>query len=144
MKPTRYLLISMVMALVTISSMASDHDTGSLNERFYQAKLREMVYRLHITTEQQKKFEPMYRAYCEEMTALWNDRKKPIKPSTSTDAAAKAKRKMEMQQRAQGIRMKYVDKFATVLNANQIDRFFDVESTIQKKLKERREQARGQ
>ena len=51
---------------------------------------------------------------------------------------------MEMQQRAQGIRMKYVDKFATVLNARQIDRFFDVESAIQKKLKERREQARGQ
>ena len=86
----------------------------------------------------------MYRAYCEEMTALWNERKKPIKPSTSTDAAAMAKRKMEMQQRAQGIRMKYVDKFATVLNARQIDRFFDVESAIQKKLKERREQARGQ
>ena len=86
----------------------------------------------------------MYRAYCEELTALWNDRKKPIKPSTSTDAAAKAKRKMEMQQRAQGIRMKYVDKFATVLNANQIDQFYEVESAIQKKLKERREQARGQ
>lgn len=134
----------MVMVFVTLSAMAGDNNANSLNERFYKAKLREMVYRLHITTEQQKKFEPMYRAYCEEMTALWNDRKKPIKPSTSTDAAAMAKRKMEMQQRAQGIRMRYVDKFATVLNTNQIDRFFDVESAIQKKLKERREQARGQ
>ena len=137
MKTTRYLLTVMVMALFSLSAMASDNGASSLNERFYQAKLREMVYRLHITTEQQKKFEPMYRAY-------WNERKKPIKPSTSTDAAAMAKRKMEMQQRAQGIRMKYVDKFATVLNARQIDRFFDVESAIQKKLKERREQARGQ
>lgn len=134
----------MVMALVSLSAMASGNAAHSLNERFYQAKLREMVYRLHITTEQQKKFEPIYRDYCEEMTALWNDRKKPIKPSTSTDAAAMAKRKMEMQQRAQGIRMKYIDKFATVLNANQIDRFFDVESAIQKKLKERRDQARSQ
>ena len=43
MKPTRYLLITMVMALVTMSSTASDNDAGSLNERFYQAKLREMV-----------------------------------------------------------------------------------------------------
>ena len=93
----------MVMALFSLSAMASDNGASSLNERFYQAKLREMVYRLHITTEQQKKFEPMYRAYCEEMTALWNERKKPIKPSTSTDAAAMAKRKMEMQQRAQGM-----------------------------------------
>ena len=78
------------------------------------------------------------------MTALWNERSKPIKPSTSTDAAAKAKRKMEMQQRAQGIRMKYIDKFATVLNANQVDRIYEVESIIQKKLKERRNQARNQ
>ena len=78
------------------------------------------------------------------MTALWNERSKPIKPSTSTDAAAKAKRKMEMQQRAQGIRMKYIDKFASVLNADQVDRIYEVESIIQKKLKERRNQARNQ
>jgi hypothetical protein len=55
-----------------------------------------------------------------------------------------AKRKMEMQQRAQGIRMKYIDRLATVLNAGQVDRFFEVESIIQKKLKERRDQASGQ
>ncbi len=55
-----------------------------------------------------------------------------------------AKRKMEMQQRAQGIRMKYIDRLATVLNAGQVDRFFEVESIIQKKLKERRDQANGQ
>jgi hypothetical protein len=59
-------------------------------------------------------------------------------------AEAVAKRKMEMQQRAQGIRMKYIDKFATVLNANQVNRIYEVESLIQKKLKERRNQARDQ
>ena len=64
--------------------------------------------------------------------------------SASSDAAAMAKRKMEMQQRAQGIRMKYIDRLATVLNAGQVDRFFEVESIIQKKLKERRDQASGQ
>jgi len=75
---------------------------------------------------------------------LRNERSRPIKPSTSTDAAAMAKRKMEMQQRAQGIRMKYIDKFATVLNANQVNRIYEIESLIQKKLKERRDQARDQ
>ena len=131
------------MALVCLTAMAGEGNR-SLNERFYQAKFKEMVYRLHITAEQQKKFEPIYRSYCEEMTALWNERTKPIKPSTSSSAAAVEKRKMEMQQRAQGIRMKYIDKFATVLNASQVERFYEVESIIQKKLKERKEQARGQ
>lgn len=137
------MMIWMTMALVCLTAMAGEGNR-SLNERFYQAKFKEMVYRLHITAEQQKKFEPIYRSYCEEMTALWNERTKPIKPSTSSSAAAVEKRKMEMQQRAQGIRMKYIDKFATVLNASQVERFYEVESIIQKKLKERKEQARGQ
>ena len=137
-------MILLIAALVSLTAVSNDGKNSSLNERFYKAKVKELTYRLHITAEQQKKFEPIYRAYCEEMTALWNERSKPIKPSTSTDAAAKAKRKMEMQQRAQGIRMKYIDKFATVLNANQVDRIYEVESIIQKKLKERRDQARNQ
>ena len=133
----------MVLVLVGLTSAASDDNNSSLNERLYRAKVRELVYRLHITADQQKKFEPIYRSYCEEMSGLWASRKRPIKPSTSGDAAAIAKRKMEMQQRAQGIRMKYIDKLATVLNAEQVDRFFEVESIIQKKLKEKHDQALG-
>lgn len=135
------LMILFTLMLIGLTSVAADSNNGSLNERLYNAKVRELVYRLHITADQQKKFEPIYRSYCEEMSALWAERKRPIKPSTSSDAAAIAKRKMEMQQRAQGIRMKYIDKLATVLNAEQVDRFFEVESIIQKKLKEKHDQA---
>lgn len=135
------LMILFTLMLIGLTSAAADSNNSSLNERLYNAKVRELVYRLHITADQQKKFEPIYRSYCEEMSALWAERKRPIKPSTSSDAAAIAKRKMEMQQRAQGIRMKYIDKLATVLNAEQVDRFFEVESIIQKKLKEKHDQA---
>lgn len=135
------LMILFTLMLIGLTSAATGSDNSSLNERLYKAKVRELVYRLHITADQQKKFEPIYRSYCEEMSALWAERKRPIKPSTSSDAAAIAKRKMEMQQRAQGIRMKYIDKLATVLNAEQVDRFFEVESIIQKKLKEKHDQA---
>lgn len=144
MGTTRKFIIIIVVALLGLTATAQDNQNHSLNERLYKAKVRELVFRLHITPEQQQKFEPIYRSYCEEMTALWNERKRPIKPSTSTDAAAMAKRKMEMQQRAQGIRMKYIDRLATVLNASQVDRFFEVESIIQKKLKERHDQAKNQ
>lgn len=135
------IMILMVVMLIGLTSMANDNSNGSLNERLYKAKVRELVYRLHITPDQQKKFEPIYRSYCDEMKELWASRKRPIKPSTSNDAAAIAKRKMEMQQRAQGIRIKYIDKLATVLNAEQVDRFFEVESIIQKKLKEKHDRA---
>ena len=138
------IMILMVLVLVSLTALADEGNRSTLNERLYRAKVRELVYRLHITEAQQKKFEPIYHSYCEEMSALWAERKRPIKPSTSTDAAAMAKRRMEMQQRAQGIRRKYIDTLATVLNADQVDRFFEVESIIQKKLKERRDQARNQ
>ena len=145
MEIMKKIVIILLLAMVGLQATAQGQgNNSSLNERFYQAKLKEIVYRLHITDQQKKKFEPMYRNYCEEMRALWNERSRPIKPSTSTDAAEMAKRKMEMQQRAQGIRMKYIDKFATVLNVKQVDRFFEVESAIQQKLKERRNKARGQ
>ena len=145
MEMTKRIFIIMLLAIASINVLAdSNTDSGSLNERLYQAKVRELVYRLHITAKQQQKFEPIYRAYCEEMSALWASRKAPLKPSTSSDAAAIAKRRMLMQQQAQGIRMKYIDKLATVLNAQQVERFFKVESIIQQKLKERKEQARGQ
>lgn len=141
---TKRIMLLLLVTLISLTTAAQDKKEGSLNERLYRAKVRELVYRLHITPEQQKKFEPIYRSYCEEMSALWAERKRPIKPSTSSDAASIAKRKMEMQQRAQGIRMKYIDQLATVLTPNQVEHFFEVESVIQKKLKEKRDQARNQ
>ena len=137
----RKIMILMVLVLIGLTATANENNSASINERLYKAKVRELVYRLKITTDQQKKFEPIYRSYCEEMRALWAERKRPIKPGTSTEAAAMAKRKMEMQQRAQGIRMKYIDKLATVLNPDQVSRFFEVESIIQKKLKEKHDKA---
>lgn len=141
---TKRIMLLLLVTVIGLTTAAQDKKEGSLNERLYRAKVRELVYRLHITPEQQKKFEPIYRSYCEEMSALWAERKRPIKPSTSSDAASIAKRKMEMQQRAQGIRMKYIDQLATVLTPNQVEHFFEVESVIQKKLKEKRDQARSQ
>ena len=138
------IFIILLLTVISMTAMAQGNKGTTLNERLYKAKVRELVYRLHITESQQKKFEPIYRAYCEEMTALWAERKRPIKPSSSSDAAAIEKRKIEMQQRAQSIRMKYIDKFATVLTPNQVERFYEVESIIQQKLKERRDQARNQ
>lgn len=142
MKKLTFIFLLMLVPMMTMAHEQASN--ASLNERFYKAKLRELVYRLNINSEQLKKFEPIYRSYCEEMTELWAERKKPFSPNTSSNAAAIEKRKIELQQRAQGIRMKYIDKFATVLNAHQVERFYDVESAIQKKLKERKERARGQ
>ena len=56
----------------------------------------------------------------------------------AASATEQTKRRMLLQQQAQGIRMKYVDELATVLTPTQVERFFEVESIIQKKLMERK------
>lgn len=56
----------------------------------------------------------------------------------AVSATEQTKPRMLLQQQAQGIRMKYVDELATVITPNQVERFFEVESIIQKKLMERK------
>ena len=74
------IMILRVLVLIGLTTAANENNSASINERLYKAKVRELVYRLKITADQQKKFEPIYRSYCEEMSALWAERKRPIKP----------------------------------------------------------------
>ncbi len=134
----------LIIAVSLTALTASAQQTRTFNERLYQAKLREMVYRLNITDEQKPKFDPVYRRYNEEMIAAWGERKKPEPPQTSQEAAALAKRKMERQQRAQAIRMKYIDEFAKVLTPHQVNRLYEVEENIQRQLKARKNGTNGQ
>lgn len=133
----RQMIMTLLMMLAMVSASAQNTKQKAVNERLFDAKVREMVYQLDITKEQQEKFVPIYRRYSEEMQAEWNRHDKPLHPSNSKEAAELAKRKMERQQRSQAIRIKYIDQFATVLNADQINRFFEVETAIQKKLMQR-------
>jgi len=136
-------LMTLLLLMSVVMAGAQNAKNKDLNERLFDAKVREIVYRLHITDEQKVKFVPVYRRYSQEMQSIWNQNGKPSKPSNSKEAASLAKRKMERQQRAQAIRIKYIDLFAEILNADQIDHFFEVESNIQKKLMNRIMSARG-
>ena len=131
------LFVTILLFVTAASASAQSPRADKLNERLFDAKVREMVYRLRITDEQKPKFVEIYRRYCEEMIVAWGDHKRPSRPTTTEEAVALQKRRMERQQRAQAIRIRYIDEFATVLDATQINRFFDVESNIQKKLKAR-------
>ncbi len=133
----KQIMMTLLLLLAMVTATAQNTKGKGLNERLFNAKVSEMVYRLHITEEQKEKFVPIYRKYSEEMQSIWNGNAKPSRPTNSKEAAALAKRKMERQQKAQAIRMKYVDELATVLDAEQINDFFDVESSIQRKLMQR-------
>ena len=118
---------------------ASAQDAQKINERYFQAKVSELALRLEMTETQKTKFIPIYRRYSEEMRATIGVRQRPTKPLTDEERLELTKRKMQRQQQAQAIRIKYIDEFSTILSASQVSRFFEVESEIHRKLMERRQ-----
>lgn len=127
----------MLLFVVSTAAMAQSPKGKEVNERLFDARVSELVYRLKMTDEQKTRFVPIYRRYSEEMVAAWGDHRKPATPTTSEEAAELAKRRMERQQRAQAIRIKYIDEFAKVLDTRQVRILYAVESQIQQKLKTR-------
>lgn len=166
----KQMILAIVLLLSTLSVSAQNTKNDSIQEKFFNAKVRELVYRLNITDEQKTKFVPIYRRYNEEMRALWHNARMKMCPKpgdkkeacekkdfkkeakqhkhqpqigTSAEVAAAKKKQIELQQKAQNIEMKYLDEFAKVLDGHQLNRFFDVEKRIQKKLMERKMHPKG-
>jgi Spy/CpxP family protein refolding chaperone len=135
----------MLLFVAAMTAGAQNDKAAAINEKFFQAKVSEVAQRLEMTDEQRAKFEPVYRRYNNEMRALWGRHPKRHRseygqrePLTDEQKLQLTKRRMERQQQAQAIRLKYIDEFATVLTAQQVSRFYDVEGQIQKKLMDRR------
>jgi Spy/CpxP family protein refolding chaperone len=166
----KQMILTMVLLLSILSVSAQNTKNDSIQEKFFNAKVRELVYRLNITDEQKTKFVPIYRRYNEEMRTLWRNARMQMCPKpgekneasvkkdgkkeakqhkhqpkigTSAEVAAAKKKQIELQQKAQNIEMKYLDEFAKVLDGHQLNRFFDVEKRIQKKLMERKMHPKG-
>jgi Spy/CpxP family protein refolding chaperone len=156
-------VITMLLMLVTMTAAAQEKDHKRLAENFFNAKVAELALRLDMTEEQKEKFIPIYRRYNDEMKSVMGPRKfgkhhpkdkkcdkkgeegktqqcdKERKPQLSDEEQlARTKEHMERQQKAQAIRLKYVDEFATVLTPKQVNRFFEVEKDITKSLAKRR------
>ena len=143
-------MMTMLLAIVAMTATAQDKKAGEINEKYFDARVSELVYRLDMSDDQKAKFTPIYKRYCEEMRALMGPimkHKKEMKELkekgekkqlTEEEKLARTKKRMECQQQAQALRLKYLDEFATVLSAEQVNKFFQVEHNIQKKLKDRK------
>lgn len=130
-----------ISLLLMIAVAVSAQNAQKINERYFQAKVNELALRLEMTDGQKTKFIPIYRRYSEEMRATVGVKQRPAKPLSDEERLALTKRKMQRQQQAQAIRLRYIDEFRTVLSVSQVTRFFEVESEIQKKLMQRRRRA---
>jgi len=158
------IVFAVMLMFVALTATAQDKKGETLNEKYFDAKVSELVYRLDMTNEQKEKFIPIYRRYNDEMHSVMGPRmkkkgewkkgdkdvekkdgeaKQPKQKLTEEQKLARTKQRMEMQQKAQSIRLKYMDEFCKVLDAGQMNKFYEVENKIQKKLQARRMHPKG-
>ena len=84
-------LISLLIGLSALTAFGQEK-SDAVNQRYFEAKIRELVYHLNLTDGQKEAFIPIYRRYNDEMRAVVGERKKPeSRPGTSEEAAAVAK-----------------------------------------------------
>lgn len=154
--------IIIAMLLVSFTMAAQEKKDQNPGERFFQAKVREMVYRLNITDEQKQEFVKVYKAYTNAMKEAYGEGRpmpprdgmkkgekpqkdvanapKPQRKQMSKEEAVKfEKEKVERQQRVQAVKLQYIDELAKVLDADQLSRFFNVENQIQQKLRNKQQ-----
>lgn len=131
--------LSVLISLSAITVFGQEQEE-SLNQRFFDAKIREFVYRLELTDQQKAEFIPIYTRYNDEKRAAVGEREeRPNPPATIEEAAEFEKARLERQRTIQAIRIKYVDEFAKVLNADQLTQLYRVENQIQQNLSNRKD-----
>lgn len=150
--------ILIAMLLVAFTAAAQEKKDQDPKERFFQARVKEMVYRLNITDEQKPEFVKVYRAYSAAMHEAIGQKPKregmqrgenkqkdgnqarPERRKITMEEAVKLEKgKVERQQKAQAVKLQYIDEFAKVLKPEQLVRFFGVEQQIQQKLNSRQQ-----
>ena len=132
------ILITLIAGLSVLTAFGQGKKGENMDQRFFDAKIREFVYILDIKDSQKPDFVAVYKLYNDEMRATIGKKEKPQnRPDTPQAAAAAVKARLENQNKAQEIRIKYVDDFAKVLEPSQLIRLYDVEAQIQHKLMDR-------
>lgn len=126
--------LHLIMLCCIMTCAAQNSRTRTFNQRLFDAKVAEISKCLNMSDETRKKFVPIYREYSEEMIQAWNEL-----VTTSTDETEQLKFSMRRQERSQAIRIKYTDRFATVLTPADIRRFYKVENEIQRRIRARKE-----
>lgn len=134
---TKSLLCILLLLLGSLTAVAQSSRTRSFSQRLFDAKVAEISQCLNMSKEKEKKFVPIYREYSEEMIRAWNEL-----VINSTDETEQLKQSVRRQERSQAIRLKYTDRFASVLSAAEIRKLYKVENEIQRRLRARKDRAR--
>ncbi len=136
----RRIVLLTAAIIVWIAAAAQEPvDTASLRRRVFTAKLNELTTQLDLTPEQRRSLVPIYRDYSADMRALLGNKpQRGAAPATTAEATEALRLRYARQKQVIDLRIKYIDRLATILTPEQLWRFFDVENSIQRRINERK------
>ena len=136
----KYLFISALMAMaIAINAQpqgkpgCEDCDENCKGEKATPEQMIEhraefLAEALELTDAQKAQFTPLYTEYANAMRAVMPERKGKPEPTEDVNAeAAGIKMRLEAQKSATNVKLQYVDRFAKVLDAKQLHKFYEMD-----------------
>ena len=137
-----YFLILLAMCLVAspMDANAGKHKRLSDEEAalIFNAKMKMMQEELKLTDEQTNQLIPLYRSYLQDLNNVFRSRKygHRAKATTPEEAAKIITDRLDINEKVIKLQKEYIVKFSQILNADQTMRIFQVERTIQRKIRD--------
>ena len=129
--------------ILATSTIADDQQNKDLDERIFDARVKQMSLTLQLTEAQKARFVPIYQRYTTEMRKVLTSANHERQSEDAKQQAIIIKERLNRQKHAIDIQSKYIDEFAQVLDAKQLRRFLETERRISKKVKMRSSEAKA-
>ncbi len=108
-------------------------------QQFFEAKVEKMTKKLQLSDEQKTQFLPLYKEYNQAMREVMPAMREKQEPTDDVNTeATRIKQRLENQKKAIDVQIKYVDRFAKILNAKQLHQFLSIERNIHDQIDKRR------
>ncbi|MGM9803404.1 MAG: Spy/CpxP family protein refolding chaperone [Muribaculaceae bacterium] len=139
------IIFIIMIALVTATSTTplnaqSRKRNNEQKERFFIAKMKMVQQELNLTEAQTNSFTPIYRAYNNEMSNIFDNyraKEHNMPKATVAQAEKVVNERINMKSDILKLQKRYYSKFAKVLTAEQLLRFEDAERKIQFQIMKR-------
>lgn len=142
MKDLKSSVIIMLMMLCTVAASAENKDKQRMSrEQMTEIQAKHIAGELALDDKTSSKFIETYTKYKKELWSIAPKRNKEDKKHNDTEeeAGQRMRQRFEQNQKVLDIRTKYYKEFSKFLTQKQIEKMYDREKKIMKRLKERHE-----
>lgn len=126
------MIVAMMAVMAAVNAQPREQHqpkqlTPEQQEQQFNKRVERLGEQLELTDAQKPQFAALYREYSKAIKAVKKPGEKPEPTDDVNVEAARVKQHMATQKTVIDIRMDYVDRFAAILNAKQLHKFYQLD-----------------